>query len=124
MAATRSRPRTATGNGVAVKAKDAGGSMASAARRARGPLLATGAAAAGLAGGVAIGTRIGRRPQPRTCAGRRRAARRLGGEPGVEHRRRHPHACASSSRRLNRRSPVEVLLDGLTHRRGAHRSET
>ena len=24
---------------------------------------------------------------------------------------------------LNRRSPVEVLLDGLTHRRGAHRRE-
>jgi len=24
---------------------------------------------------------------------------------------------------LNRRSPVEVLLDGLTHRRGAHRLE-
>jgi hypothetical protein len=25
---------------------------------------------------------------------------------------------------LNRRSPVEVLLDGLTHRRGAHKNES
>jgi len=26
--------------------------------------------------------------------------------------------------RANRRSPVEVLLDGLTHRRGAHKAES
>jgi hypothetical protein len=27
-------------------------------------------------------------------------------------------------RQMNRRSPIEVLLDGLTHRRGAHKTES
>jgi hypothetical protein len=33
------------------------------------------------------------------------------------------HAIREQLEQANRRSPVEVLLDGLTHRRGAHKLE-
>ena len=33
------------------------------------------------------------------------------------------HAVRDQLEALNKRSPIEVVLDGLTHRRGAHKSE-
>ena len=59
MAATRSRPTelASAGNTVAVKAKDAGATITSVARRAPVPAVAAGAAAAGLAGGLLLGSR-------------------------------------------------------------------
>jgi hypothetical protein len=33
------------------------------------------------------------------------------------------HAVREQLDAMNRRSPIEVVLDGLTHRRGAHRRE-
>jgi hypothetical protein len=99
------------------------------------PLLTAGAAALGLAGGVALGARLGgkrRRSVLGLPIGRKTALATLGETA------RHLASAANSAsssvedvhevreqlERLNRRSPVEVLLDGLTHRRGAHKVET
>jgi hypothetical protein len=110
----------------------------------RTPWVAAGAAAAGLAGGLAAGARRGRhRP---LLAPRRRvlgmpiqrksgmlktlellgeAARqldsamdRLAGPSGED-----AHEIREQLDKLNRRSPIEVVLDGLTHRRGVHRHD-
>jgi hypothetical protein len=97
--------------------------VAVAARRARTPLLAAGAAAAGLAGGLAVGARLGRK-RSRTHAladGLRRAVATVDKASGTADDVRKLREQLES---LNRRSPVEVLLDGLTHRRGAHRAES
>jgi hypothetical protein len=105
---------------VAVQARDTGQAVA---RRARTPLVAAGAAAAGLAGGLAIGSRLGRR-RSRTHAladGLRRVAATANKASGTADDVRQLREQLES---LNRRSPVEVLLDGLTHRRGAHRAES
>ena len=85
--------------------------------------MAAGAAAAGLAGGLAIGSRV--------AARRHSTARALaGGARGIVAAVGKASTAADDVRMLreqldslNRRSPVEVLLDGLTHRRGAHRRE-
>ena len=116
------------------------------ARRASGPARAAALAAAGLAGGLAVGARL----QPRRrgiLPGRRRRVLGvpIGREPAsltaakalAEGAKRFaaatgPLAAAGDDVRevrrqleqANRRSPVEVLLDGLTHRRGAHRLES
>ena len=34
------------------------------------------------------------------------------------------HQIREQLERTNRQSPIEVLLDGLTHRRGAHKQES
>src|SRR5215218_2529000 len=44
-------------SGAVAKVKETGDSIATAARRAKGPMLAAGATAAGLAGGLALGSR-------------------------------------------------------------------
>ena len=128
---------------VATRTRDV---VASTARRTPGPARAAGLAAASLAGGVAVGVRlapkrrgllpgrrrrvlgvpIGREPASLTAAkalaeGAKRFAAATGplaaaGDDVREVRRQLEQA--------NRRSPVEVLLDGLTHRRGAHRLES
>jgi hypothetical protein len=134
MAATKSRPG---GNGATVKARDAGDALASAARNAPAPALA---AAAGLAGGLALGSRAARhgmlrRPRRKVlglAVGRRSATRAL-----AHSARRAVVAARKASdtaddirairmqlENLNRRSPIEIVLDGLTHRRGAHKVET
>jgi hypothetical protein len=86
-------------------------------------MLAAGAAAAGLAGGLAIGARLGRkRSRAHALAdGLRRAVATMDKASGAAEDVRSLRQQLES---LNRRSPVEVLLDGLTHRRGAHRAET
>jgi hypothetical protein len=112
-----------TGGAVA-KVKDAGA-----------PLLTASAAALGLAGGVALGARLGgsrRRTVLGLPLGRKTALATLG--EAARELASAANSVSSSAddvrevreqlERLNRRSPVEVLLDGLTHRRGAHKIET
>jgi hypothetical protein len=151
MAATRTGS-TPSANGSAAqaagaKAKEVGGAAASAARDARGPLIAAGAAAAGLAGGLAIGARrsskrsgLGAFLSPRRTvlgvplgrkSGLLRAAEALG--DGARHLSAATgrvsdttddlHQIREQLELVNRRSPLEVVLDGLTHRRGAHKNE-
>ena len=114
--------------GALTKAKDAGA-----------PLLTAGAAALGLAGGVALGARLnGSRRLGRRRAvlgvplGRKSALETLGeaarqlasAANSVSSSANEVREVREQLERLNRRSPVEVLLDGLTHRRGAHKLET
>lgn len=137
MAATRSQP-TVTGpaNGVVAKAKEAGDAVA---RRTPTGALAAGAAAAGLAGGLALGARVrptrgvirttkvlgmpvGRRSRARTIA---RGARRAAGVAAKASSTADDiRAIRQQLEHANRRSPIEIVLDGLTHRRGAHKLET
>ena len=113
----------AAAGSVAVKAKDAGGAVASVARRASTPAVAAGAAAAGLASGLLIGARI---------APRRRRTVALGAVAGglkhvataagkAQNTADDIHALREHLDKVNRRSPIEVVLEGLTHRRGAPR---
>jgi hypothetical protein len=134
-----------TNGNVVATAKEAGSTVAGAARTAKGPALAAGAAAAGLVGGVALGSRLhsGRRglfrPRPRVLGvpiGRKsglrwtvetlgKAAKELGSATRqVSSTTDDIHQVREELEKANRQSPVEVLLDGLTHRRGAHRRES
>jgi hypothetical protein len=129
MAATKSRSRTSTAvkrsNGVVTRAKDAGDTVASIAQRSTRPALAAGAAAAGLAGGLLIGSRVtsgrrllGRRRSRAVVAlasGARRAAAMAGKASNTADDIR---AIREQLENANRRSPIEVVLDGLTHRPG------
>jgi hypothetical protein len=124
-------------NGSAMaKAKEAGDTASSAAQSASRPALTAGAAAAGLAGGLALGVRLNRRgslaallkPRRRVLgvpigrkSGFHRAVEALG---KVSSTTDDIHHVREELEKANRQSPVEVLLDGLTHRRGAHRRES
>jgi hypothetical protein len=103
---------------------DAGQNVGKAAGRAKVPLLASGAALAGIAGGIAIGARGARQVKgmrrPRVKIDSHdlaRAAKDVGrfgmdvGQLASELRRNREQAHDAK-----RRSPVEVVLDGLTHR--------
>jgi hypothetical protein len=105
---------------------EAGRNVGRAAQKAKTPLLAGGAAVAGAAGGLALGSRqarkskLLRRPKvkirSKDLAKAARNAGQLGmevGEIATELRRNREQTNGSS-----RRSPVEIVLDGLTHRRG------
>jgi hypothetical protein len=111
-------------------------------RRARGPMLAAGAAAAGLAGGLAAGSRRHRRGlfdrRPRLLgvpighkSGALRAVELLrDGAKHLDSATSQLSGAGDDVRQIreqldqaNRRSPLEVVLDGLTHRRGAHKRE-
>ncbi|HYI80487.1 MAG TPA: hypothetical protein VEW67_06475 [Thermoleophilaceae bacterium] len=113
-------------------------------RRSREAKLAAGAAAAGLAGGLALGARRGSKHHGLFDHRPRLLGMPLGPKPGVLRtvellRDGAKHFDAATRRvagasedvheiraqldRANRQSPLEVLLDGLTHRRGAHRNE-
>ena len=117
MAATKSRPRSGSRNNGTVPA------AADAARKAGTPALTAGAAAAGLAGGLLLGVRVG--------AGAGRLGRRrtvLAGAKGVaaavikaSHTADDIHAIRQQLEQANKRSPIEVVLDGLTHRPGTRR---
>ena len=152
MAATKTTPaRSPNGSApsVALKsAKRARTSLATAAGKAKGPLFASGAAAAGLVGGLALGSRIATKPRglgkllaPRRrvlgvpvgrTSGAARAAKALGkvaSELGsatsqVSATGDEVRQVREQLDRVNRQSPVEVVLDGLTHRRGAHKRES
>lgn len=116
-------------------------------RRTPPPARAAGLAAAGLAGGLALGARVGaRRRSPSLLRRRRRtvlgipvgrepaalaaartmagATRRLADAGGrVSRTAEDVHEVRRQLELSNRQSPVEVLLNGLTHRRGAARAE-
>lgn len=152
MAATKTRS-TPSVNGSAAstavaRAKEAGGSVTTAARRAKGPMLAAGATAAGLAGGLALGSKmsskrsgLGALLSPRRTVLGVPVGRKSGLIKTAEALGKAAHEVGSARKQVsattddvheireqleqgNRRSPVEVLLDGLTHRRGAHRQES
>jgi hypothetical protein len=108
------------------------------ARRASGPAVAAGAAAAGLAGGLALGARASsrRRKVLGLPIGRKRqglagtvqllagGARQLGSAASrATETADDIHQIREQLAASNRRSPIEIVLDGLTHRRGAHRLE-
>lgn len=116
-------------------AKDAGKTVSKAASKAKTPLLAGGAALAGAAGGMAIGAMRSRHAQSRKVLGMKmpqpkrvklrsrdvaRAAKEVGsfsqsvGELATELRHVREE---SGNGRGKHRSPVEVVLDGLTARR-------
>jgi hypothetical protein len=139
---------TASSNGsapaVGSAIKGAGETATDAVRRARGPMLAAGAAAAGLAGGLAVGSRRGgkralfdRRPRllgvpvgPKSGAART-IELLMESAKHLDSASRQVSGATDDVRelndqldRMNRRSPLEVVLDGLTHRRGAHKRET
>ena len=152
MTTTKSQSaRSANGGATPTKAaqvKEAGSSVATAASKAKGPLLAAGATAAGLAGGLALGARMSSKPRGlgAILAPRRRILGvPVGPKRGVvktaETLAQVAHDLQSASKQIalttddvrevreqlehaNRQSPVEVLLSGLTHRRGAHRHES
>jgi hypothetical protein len=134
---------------MAVEALDAAARtrdiVASTARRTSGPARAAALAAASLAGGVAVGAALTPNRR-RLLPGRRRRVLGVpvGREPAsmtaakalVDGARRlvvatRPLASAADDihhvrgqlEQANRQSPIEVLLDSLTHRRGAHRAE-
>jgi hypothetical protein len=139
--ATKPRQRTGNGRGRTDSARkaiestakqtgstvsDAGRSVGRAATKAKTPLLAGGAAVAGAAGGLALGVRAGRksktmrRPKVKIRSqDLARAARDVGqfgmdvGQLTTELRRNREAASGAK-----RRSPIEVVLDGLTHRSG------
>ena len=152
MATTKTRSTQSSngsaGSSAVAKAKGAGDSVTTAAKRVKTPVLAAGATAAGLAGGALLGSRMASRrsglsgflrPQRKvlgvpvgrksglevTASALGKVAKELGSAAGkasdttedVRQVREHLD-------RLNRQSPVEVLLSGLTHRRGAHRRES
>lgn len=151
MAATKTRSgQSANGNAAssaAAKVKEAGGAVTSTARRVRGPALAAGATAVGLAGGLAIGSRMAsnRRglgallaPRPRvfgvpvgpksglmrTAEVVGKAAKELGSvTTQLSDTRDEARQIRQHLEMANKRSPVEVVLDGLTHRRGGHKLE-
>jgi hypothetical protein len=147
MASTKSQSqRSPNGKAgpVGAAVKDAGDTAAAVARRARGPMWAAGAAAAGLAGGVALGARRGAK-RGRLLAPRRRVlgipigrksaalralellrdgAKQLNSATGqISGTTEDVREIREQLEKANRQSPLEVALDGLTHRRGAHKHE-
>ena len=137
MAATTTAA-SANGSGAAAKAKEAGESVATAARTAKALRSRQERRWSGLVGGLALGARMGskrrkvlglpvgrKRPMVRAAEALGKVALRLG---SAAHQ---ATATADDVRQIreeldeaNRQSPVEVLLDGLTHRRGAHKRES
>jgi hypothetical protein len=132
MATTKTRS-TPSRNGNAATAV-----VEKAARKAKGPAIAAGATAAGLAGGLALGARMGskRRRILGIPIGRKsglaQAAEAFGQVARELSSARNQAAGVTDDVReireqldkANRQSPLEVLLDGLTHRRGAHKRES
>ena len=134
MPATKTRSTTSrNGSGPST----VGSTVEKVASKAKRPVLTAGATAAGLAGGLALGTRLGskRRKILGLPIGRKRplvqaaeAVTGLARELGKA--RSQASGVTDDVRQIrdqvnqaNRQSPVEVLLDGLTHRRGAHKRE-
>jgi hypothetical protein len=139
MAATRTRSSTSSN-----ATPQAGDAVATAARKSTVPLLVAGGTAAGLAGGLALGGRRRRglsaliAPRRRVLGvplGRRnglvRTAKALGTVAAQLGSATDQVATTTGEVRqvreqldkANRRSPIEVLVDALTHRRGAHKRE-
>ena len=137
-AAKRSSTRAGSSKGPVASARDtvsegaqsAGQAVGTVASTAKVPALAGGAALAGLAGGMAIAARRGRRrvlgvPVPGTRApllkikaGRNASAKQLLKAGGQVAELANEVRMARQQLESRRRSPIEVVLDGLTARRG------
>jgi hypothetical protein len=136
-------------SGPVAKALETGDSITTAARRAKGPMLAAGATAAGLAAGLALGSRTSSKrrgvgallaPQRKVLGvpvGARKSAvvrtTKALGKVARELSLATSYVSAATDEvrqvreqldKANRQSPLEVVLDGLTHRRGAHKRES
>lgn len=132
-----------TAKDTASSAKEATGSVKETAAKAAGPAIALGAAAAGVAGGVLLRGRLRRRkvlgiPVPRSRGGfDAKGIAKAVGDASQSFARtsktlsRDIERASDQAERIGRilggeeradkgshRSPVEVVLDGLTHRRG------
>lgn len=116
MAATKTRARSGS------RSNGAGLALTDTARKANKPAVAAGAAVAGLAGGLVVGSRLGtgtglfvrrRSTTALALAGARRLAKTV-----VKASRTADdiHAIRDQLEQANKRSPIEVVLDGLTHR--------
>lgn len=132
---TASRKASNNGNGrmdttlhtVEDKAKDAGRAVGGAAKKAKVPLVAGGAALAGAAGGLALGMRNTRRhsriPMPRrpqlkvNSRDIAKAAKEVGNFSAQMGKLADELQENRESNGHKHRSPVEVVLDGLTSRR-------
>jgi hypothetical protein len=121
-ASLSAKPKAA-GEAVEQTAKDVGRTVGRAASKAKVPLMASGAALAGAAGGVALGVHQARRHRGFAgidSADLAKAARKVGdfgaqaGEIALEVRR------AREANGGGHRSPVEVVLQGLTARGSRH----
>jgi hypothetical protein len=136
-------------SGTVATAGETGDTITTAARRAKGPMIAAGATAAGLAAGLALGSRATSKrrglgallaPQRKVLgvpvgtrkSGVMRTTEALG-KVARELSLATSHVSAATDEvrqvreqldKANRQSPLEVLLDGLTHRRGAHKRES
>ena len=127
MAATQTRSNSgseSTSEGLAAKGRQASESVVTAARRGKGPLIAAAAGAAGLAGGFALGSR--RASKHRALTGVLRAlAKEMGSATkAASNTSDDVREIRRQLKDGNKQSPIEVLLDGLTHRRGAHKEES
>jgi hypothetical protein len=118
MAATKTRARSGS------RSNGAGPAVADATRKANKPAVAAGAAVAGLAGGLVIGSRLGtgagllvRRRSTTTLAlaGAKQLAKTV---VRASQTADDIHAIRDQLEQANKRSPIEVVLDGLTHRPG------
>lgn len=114
----------AAGESVEETAKDAGHAVARAAGKAKVPLVAGGAALAGAAGGIALGARQAHRHKGLSGMNGKdvaKALRKAGdvgaqvGEVALEVKRARERTGGNGAHR----SPIEVVLQGLTSRRGA-----
>lgn len=111
-------------SGAGLKVKEAGDTVASTARRVRMPVLVAGATAAGLAGGLALGSRKARKRRGMVAlvGALGKAASELGSVGSqLSETRDEARQIRKHLENANKRSPIEVVLDGLTHRRGAHK---
>ena len=113
---TRARSRSSS-NGAAPAVADA-------ARKASKPAVAAGAALAGLAGGLVVGSRLGNgagllvRRRSTTALARAGAKRLAKTAVRASQAADDVHAIRDQLEQANKRSPIEVVLDGLTHRPG------
>ena len=132
MAATKTQSAVSrNGSGPAAAVEKVAG-------KAKKPMMAAGATAAGLAGGLALGARLGsqRRKVLGLPIGRKRplvqaaeafadVARELSSARNqASHMTKDVRQIREQLDKANRQSPLEVVLDGLTHRRGAHKRES
>jgi hypothetical protein len=129
---------------VVAKATEAGRSVTTVASRAKGPMLAAAGTAAGLAGGLALGARMSKSHRFGAIIAPRRKVLgvQVGRKNGVvktaetlakvarelQSASTHISSTTDDVRQIreqlehaNNQSPIEVLLNGLTHRRRPHK---
>ena len=133
---------TGVGDSIGSAVGKAGDSVGTVAQKAKTPAMVGTAAAAGLAGGIALGARMLSRPKgPRIPTGRSKALKAVTGRGGAFKSLAHEmqevgkeigksgfrlgvgdvSMEVQKGRKEQRDSPLEVLLNGLTNRRSKRR---